>query len=105
MDTLSAASTEYVQVVVSARENGAFVDLSATDVEMGFSATSATPTWRTASWDVDTSTRPAPTYRAQCLVGPDGGVETLAPGTYWVWVKIEDNPATIIRQASLIRVA
>lgn len=101
--TISAASTEYVQVIVSAKESGAAVNVSTATVTMGFSATSAVPTWRTASWDTDATTDPD-TYRAQCLVGPDGGVETLTAGLYNVWVKVVDSPETVIRKAGQLRV-
>ncbi len=100
---ISAASTEYVQVPVAADVNGSAVDPTSLTVSMGFGLTDAQPTYVAASWDTDDRTNP-PTYRAQCLVGPDGGAAELEAGLYRVWVKVADSPETVVRQVGLLRV-
>jgi hypothetical protein len=99
IDTLSALATMYVPVgPVRAVVDGLAVNPTADVVSMAFVGLSDTPVsgdWKAASWDQ------APIqgdYIIQCLVGPSGGVTTLTPGQYAVWVKIVDNPETVIAQ-------
>ncbi len=100
---IAAVSTEYVAVAVRHTEAGDAVDLSSTTVEMAFVAGAGSPTtWYTASWDTDPSTTP-PTYRARCLVGPDGTTELVA-GTWVVWVRVTDSPEIAIRRTGQLRV-
>lgn len=100
---ISTASTEYVQVSVSAKESGVAIDPTADAVSMAFLATTAAPAsgdWHTASWDTDTATEPD-TYLAQCLVGP--GAVVLTAAVYEVWVKVVHSPETVVRPAGRMR--
>lgn len=93
---LSAATTEYVRIPVSAKENGSVVNPTTDAVQMAFVAADAAPgntDWKTASWETDGST-----YYARCLVGPSGDA-TPAVGSYHVWVKLTDNPEIPVRRA------
>jgi len=87
---ISSISTEYVKVKVSKDDK---TSPTSDTVAMAFLLTETSPTigdWLTAGWQtmtVDGET----VYLARCLVGP-GGVKTLSPGEYWVWVKVTDNP-------------
>lgn len=77
---------------VSATENGVPVNPTALVVNLAF-VTGALPSpgdWKAASWETDATTEPD-TYYARALVGP-GGVITLAPGSWDVWVKVTGAP-------------
>jgi hypothetical protein len=87
---ISSLATVYVQVPVSAVVNAQVYNPTADVVKMAFMQADTKPQtsdWKTGGWD----TAPGPTYLAQCLVGPNGGV-SLAVGVYTVWVQITDNP-------------
>lgn len=87
---ISSLATMNVQIPVSATIGGTIYNPTSDAVAMAFIPSAAKPQsadWNVGSWD----TAPGPTYMAQCLIGPNGGV-TLATGVYTVWVKITDNP-------------
>lgn len=93
MISLSALSTEYIRVAVSASVNNAPYNPTADLVQFAFT-TGANPSpgdWHTGLWD----STDAP-YVAQCLVGPSGGV-ALTAGTWLIWIKITDNPEVPVR--------
>jgi len=99
----SALSTEYVRVSI-----GAGVDPTSDNVQMAFPATGVAPEtsdWKSATWETDSTTSP-PTYYARCLVGPgSGGLITLtAGGIYDVYVKIADNPETVVRNTGALAI-
>lgn len=103
---ISAASLEYIRVSVAASASGSAVNPTSGTVTFAFLATSAAPVladFKTGSWETDTSTEPD-TYMARCLVGTGGAFVPTAGTTYNVYVKIVDNPETIIRRAGLLRV-
>jgi hypothetical protein len=98
--TLSQASTEYVRVPVFASAAGVPVNPTSYAVSMAFTTTYAAPTaWQSAGWDITQIGG----YVAQCLIGPNG-VVTLAPGTYYVWLKILASIETVIEPAGEVRV-
>lgn len=98
---LSALSTEYVQVPVSIIASGTPVDPTADVVQFAFmkSGRPDVDDWVDGSWDS------APGgYLAQCLVGPDAGAVTLAPGTYQIWLKVFDAPEVPVRVVGLLAI-
>ena len=100
MHTQSAESTEYVRVAVGATANGAAIDPTVDNVEMAVILAGATLTeddWLAATWETDATVTPS-VYYARCLVGPAPGLVTLVRGDiYDVYVKVADNPETIVR--------
>jgi hypothetical protein len=91
--SISALSTEYVQVPVRAQSSGLPFNPTALTVEMAFidGWTEPQPAdWNTASW-ASTSTVNG-TYLAQCLVGPENDGVSLAIGTYQIWLKVISSP-------------
>lgn len=98
---LSSASTEYVRVAVSARENGAVVDPTGNLVRMAFLARRedqpVEDDWVNAAWEVDGAK-----FYARTLVG-DGATE-LDPGSWWVWVQVVDNPEVPVKQAGRLHI-
>jgi|SRR5579884_95892 len=101
---LSALSTQYVSVAVSAQVAGVAINPTGDTVQMAFTAQNVAPQsgdWKTASWDTY-STTPV-SYAAKCLVGPSGVVSMTAGSTYDVYVKVADNPETPVLKAGSIR--
>ncbi|SRR5260221_9981483 len=106
MFVVSALSTEQIRVPIGATNAGAVVDPTADTVQLAFIAEGSTPAsgdWKTGSWETDATTTPV-TYFARALVGPSGGVITLAANTYDVFVKITDNPEVPVKKAGPMRV-
>jgi hypothetical protein len=104
--TISAASKQYVRVVVAAKVAGQSIDPTGDAVAMAFLSNSAAPAsgdWKTASWDAADTTSAVPVYRARCLVGP-GGDTTLTPGIWTVWVKVTDNPEVPVLSCGPLKV-
>src|SRR5690606_25511749 len=91
---VSAQSTEYIRVAVTAKEFGVRVDPTGGTVQMAFvprSDEDAGPVpgdWKAASWETDNGA-----YYARCLIGPSG-VLTLNKGYYRIWVKFSAAPET-----------
>lgn len=102
MHTQDALSTEYVRTVIGTTPA---VDPTADNVQMAFPVTGVDPVsgdWKSATWETDSSTSP-PTYYVRCLVGPGlGGVVTLTSGLYDVYVKVSDNPETVVRNTGAL---
>jgi hypothetical protein len=92
--TISAESTQYVQVPVRAWSQGQPYNPTSLDVEMAFVSGWGPPvTWYDASWATTSSVNGY--YLAQALVGPgSGSVVTLTQGSYVVWVQIAGDPET-----------
>jgi hypothetical protein len=88
---------------VSAVEEGASINPSIDSVQMALVPTGTPPDvddWNSAGWEVDETSDPD-TYYARLLVGPGlGGVLTLTAGViYDVYLKVNDNPETVVRNA------
>lgn len=102
---ISTTSLEYVRVQVDAIKNGAVYDPT-TDVvafaflDRGKGNDLSGASWLVGSWE----TSPAGTHYARCLIGPGGGVATLAAGAYSVWVKISDSPEIPIKKSGALTV-
>lgn len=104
-EVIPAGSLQYVKVPIAPKVSGAIVDPTADVVTMAFMASGSAPSsgdLKTASWETVSTDVHYP-YRARCLVGP-GGTVTLTAGLYTVWVKVVDNPETVLRPAGLLRV-
>lgn len=91
---IPATSTEYLRIPVTAAEG---VDLTETPVKIAVVAHGANPAsseWQTAEWVGG---------EARILIGPDGGLLTLTPGTYRVWVAVDPPGAeNITRQSGVL---
>lgn len=95
--TQPAVSTEAVQLLVEAIQGGAVYNPTGDPVAVAFVAmpssgpapapAAGSSAWNAATWETD----PGPQYWASCMVGPAGGVVTLAAGGYQVFVKISDG--------------
>lgn len=100
-ERISSLSLEQVRFPVSADSAGAIYNPTADPVAMAFmtspNTNPATGDWKTGGWD----TTAIGTYVATCLVGA-GGAATLAPGTYYCWVRITDNPEIVIREVGTL---
>lgn len=100
--SMSALSTQYVQVPVTAFAAGVAVNPTGDTVQLAFTTIGATPTtgdWHTGSWDIAPGNN---TYLAQVLVGPAG--VAIAKGTYQVWVKVTDNPEIPVVQTGTVTI-
>lgn len=106
MYSQSALSTEYVRVPLTATESGSEVVPTADVVQMAFVSPGSDPVsgdWKAATWETDSSTSPT-TYVVRCLVGPSGGVVTLTEGLYDIYVRVADNPETVVRRAGAVAI-
>ncbi|GAC1397688.1 MAG: hypothetical protein NVSMB60_07970 [Mycobacterium sp.] len=102
MLTMSAQTTEYVHVSVSAVFAGVTINPTTDVVSMAFTVPGTGPVsadWKAASWLVDTSVTPN-VYYARALIGPSGGVITLTAAVWDVWLRITDNPEAPVRRAA-----
>ena len=103
--TISHLSTEYVIIPVNATISGQSYNPTGDTVSFAFmSNPSASPTntdWVAGSWDV--SANSLYPYLAQCLIGPNG-VITLGVSTFVIWLRVADNPETVIIQAGMLTI-
>lgn len=102
---ISSASTQFVQVAVSATIAGASHDPTTDPVMMAFTRNNATPVdsdWNVAQWQEYVVAGVVQT-QAMCLVGPDGGV-SLPIGSYAVWIKVEDSPEVPVLKAGTLTI-
>ena len=83
-------STQYIKVPVSVIRDGGAYDPTGDTVQMAFTTSGDTDPqdsdYLSALWETVGTT-----YYAKALIGP-GINHTLAPNTYFIWVKITDNP-------------
>lgn len=107
MPAMYSLSTEYFEVPVEFKVNGAVINPTTTDpVQMAFMPRNVDPgssDWVNGSWEVDTS-QPTPVYWARALVGPGAGGKNLAKGVYAVWLKVTDNPEIPVKIVALLEV-
>lgn len=104
---ISGQATMYVQTTITAPYNPtsasvsfAFLGPYNNQPQASEAVVTSGTTFNVGSWVNTTSP-----YTAQCLVGPTGGVTTLATGTYGVWVKIATSPETPVLYATTIVVS
>lgn len=106
--TISSQSVEYVLVDVGVKVGGVSIDPTADTVQMAFVAPGTAPSsgdWKSASWEITVGSFGASnTYAIKCLVGPSPGTVQLAAGGYATFVRINDNPETIVRLSGDLRV-
>jgi hypothetical protein len=107
MYIVSALSIEYLRIPVAAVVSGSAIDPTSDVVQIAIVTTGNTPVtldWKSATWETDATTDPD-TYYARLLVGPAPGVQTLTAGQiYDTYVKVADNPETVVRNAGAIGV-
>jgi len=95
-------SIEYVRVLMTVEKDGAVFNPTSDVVKMTFTAVDSlvgTETWYDSSWETA-----GIKYFARCLIGPTPGKVELTHGTWFVWVKVTDNPETPIKRAGVIDV-
>jgi hypothetical protein len=78
---IAATSTEYVKVTAVSKVGGSTITVAAAP-KFAFQPTSSTGNpaaedWLTGEWN---------TPHARILIGPSGGITTLEPGEYRVWL-------------------
>jgi hypothetical protein len=101
---MSALSTEYVIVPVSARVDGVLINPTGDAVAFAFKVLGVDPgntDWLTGSWASTSALNNF--YQAQVLIGPDGP-NTLALGTWVIWLRITDNPEVPVRQVGTLTI-
>jgi len=104
MITLAALSTQYIEIPVTELASGLPADPTTNPVHVAFMLGRAQPDtgdWKTGSWETSGVNG---AYFARVLVGPNGGVITLTPGLYTVWLKIDASPETPIMQTGNVTV-
>lgn len=96
--TVSASGSEYVRVPLAASIPGQAVDPTGDSVYLAFQSTDTpvSATWNAGTWEGPFGG----VYYVRVLVG-SGGV-ALSAGTYYVWVKVVDNPETIYRSCGQV---
>lgn len=94
---LAALSTEYVKVTVVAKAGGASLNL-AVPPEFAFLTDGTSP--ETGDWLVGEWLAP----HARILIGPEGGVTTLDPADYRVWIKFAGGTETPIHRTGTLTV-
>ena len=101
--TMSALSTQFIQVPVQATIGGLPYDPSSDAVAMAFMTGGLRPStgdWHAGSW----SATAQGIHLAQCLVGPKNGGTALAAATYQVWLMITDSPEVPVIAAGSLQV-
>jgi hypothetical protein len=101
---ISALSRQLVQVPLTELVSGLPVDPTALPVWVAFKLgrqPPAAPDWLTGSWSTSSVNGQ---YLAQVLVGPGGGLVTLTPGIWTVWLKVEADPEQPIIQVDSLTV-
>jgi hypothetical protein len=100
---ISHLSTEFVRFGVRALENGTGeIDPTGFIVEAAFTDIDVDPVsldWKPASWEIG-----GPRYFMRALVGPNGGVITLAEGRYDAHVRIATGVELVVEKAGTLTV-
>lgn len=99
MATISSLSKEYIIVPVETSPGGESIHTGVASVEFAFPQVGEPTTWFNGEWQ----TVGQKTY-ARVLVGPGSTVGTLGDGTYVVWLRVTQNPETVVRPAGLLKV-
>lgn len=101
---ISAQSTEWVRVAISAKESGVRVDPTTSSAQIAFVARGdddggpTTGDWLDAEWETAGTQ-----YYARTLVGPSGNL-TLNKGYYRIWVKLSIAPEAPVMAAGTLYV-
>lgn len=100
--SFSTLSLEYVPVQWTATKSGAVYNPTSDTAYMAFvagsvTATPASLTWYSASWDTANNA-----YYALCLIGPSPGLVALTAGVWTVFAKVTDNPEAPVKNAGTI---
>jgi hypothetical protein len=107
MEIRSPLTTEYVRVPVAASLAGSSVNITGDQVQLAVVPTGTAPgvsDWFFGAWEIDATTDPD-TYYAVLLVGPAPGVVSLTAGNiYDVYVKVLDNPETVVHRGGAVGV-
>lgn len=110
--TQSLLSTEpwYTQVTAQVPGSASQNNISADPVKFAFKPVGETPDtppsgadWIAGAWDtvtVGTNT----VYLAYITIGPNGTVTTLAPGTYVVWIYVNDALGQPVAQVGTLTI-
>jgi hypothetical protein len=97
LERIDSASLETLRCPVFADTGGGIYNPTSDPVAMAFttgpSAKPGPSDWKPGGWD----TTAIGTYVATCLIGT-GGAVALAPGSYYVWVRITDLPEIVVRE-------
>lgn len=96
---IAATSTEYVRVTATSSAGGSPISPAAPP-QFAFQPTSATGNPVEGDWLVGEWASP----HARILVGPNGGVTTLDPGEYRVWLTWAAGAETPVYRAGTITV-
>ena len=104
---MSQLATQYVFIPVQATRSGVAYNPTGDAVQMAFmpQATQSPQVsdWVAASWDTNQTGVIYP-YSAKCLVGPSGGVISLGLGTYYMYLKITDNPEIPVLLGGILQI-
>lgn len=98
---ISHLSTEYIGATATIKASGGTFDPDTVTGAIAVVRDDTDPNsddWHTADVDV-TST----TITARLLIGPDSALD-LPTGKYDVWLRVNDDPETIVRLAGTLRV-
>lgn len=98
-----ATETRYVPVVITALGG----DPTSFPVALAFTSPGTDPQtgdWKAASWNTSVTLEPGD-YMAQCLLGPNGGVLSLAKGDYQIYAQVSANPETPQLPVGMLRVS
>jgi hypothetical protein len=105
LEVRSPLSTEYIRVPVAASVAGTAINPTSDTVQIAVVPTGSVPAtgdWNAATWETDAVADPD-IYYARLLVGPPPGVVGLSAGNiYDVYVKVFDNPETVVRNSGAI---
>ena len=92
---ISALSTVYLRVPVTATAAGNPLVVTGDRVAFAFTLVGIQPTtWYAGDWEGQS---------ARVLIGPNG-VTQFTPREYWVWLKVTDSPEILAEQVDTLSV-
>lgn len=94
---ISSLSKEYVIVQVDTSPGGQTLSIGTASVEFAFPASGEPLTWFTGEWQTVSQQN-----YARVLVGPGSTVGVLPDGVYTVWIRVSQNPETVVRPAGVL---
>lgn len=103
---IAADSKQYIIVPIEGQDDNGSLDPTSYPVEFAFLGQDATPdgdtTWYAGTWFTESQTYLPDIYKAKVLIGPDGGVVTLAAGSWSVWVRVTHPVEVPVEKADTI---